>query len=62
MFSSALIALLVSLSVMAWTYSKFMRTTGNNTQKAVTGAGLLGLMAFIAVLIILFFLDRYFEG
>jgi hypothetical protein len=62
MFSSLLIGLLAGLSVSAWTYSKFMRTTGNNTQKAITGAGLVGFMAFIAVLFILFFLDRYFES
>jgi hypothetical protein len=61
MFSSLAIALLVGASVFAWTYNKFMRTTGSNTQKSVTGAGLVAVIAFIATLFLLFFINRYFD-
>jgi hypothetical protein len=62
MFSSLAIALLVGLSVFAWTYNKFMRTTGNNNQKAITGAALAAAMAFVAILFLLFFANRYLEA
>jgi hypothetical protein len=62
MFSSLLIALLVGLSVFAWSYNRFMRTTGQNTQKAVVGAGLVAVLLFLATLFLLFFIGRYLEA
>jgi hypothetical protein len=62
MFSPFLVALLVGLSVFAWAYSRFMRNTGNNTQKSVTGAAFVAALCFVAILFVLYFLNRYLEA
>ncbi len=62
MFSSLLIAILVGLSVFAWSYNRFMRTTGHNTAKAVVGGALVAIMLFIATLLALYFLGDYLES
>jgi hypothetical protein len=62
MFSSLLIAFLVGLSVFAWSYNRFMRTTGHNTQKAVVGSALVAVLVFVATLLLLFFVGRYLEA
>ena len=48
-----LIAFLIAVSSTAWIYSKFMRNTGNLTQRAVMAAGISGLVIFFAAWVIL---------
>lgn len=55
--SNVLIAFLVGASAAAWTYNKFMKTTGNNTRNAIGGAGMLGFLAFLAMLVLLSFIN-----
>lgn len=58
MLSSALVASLVGLSALAWFYNRFMRTTGGNSRRAITGAALLAGLTFFAVLFALYFIDK----
>jgi hypothetical protein len=51
-----LIAFLIAVSATAWIYSKFMRNTGNLTQRAVMAAGISGLVIFFAAWVILGFI------
>ncbi len=44
-----IIALLAAVSAGTWIYTKFMRSTGNNTKKALIVAGALGLVVFLVV-------------
>ncbi len=55
--SNFLIALLVSLSASAWTYNKFMKTTGSNTRNAVGGAAMAGVLAFLTMIVLLSFIN-----
>ncbi len=43
---------MLGAGVAAWTYSKIMRSTGNNTQNALIVAGVAGVFAFVLALII----------
>ena len=49
----ALIAFLIAVSATAWIYNKFMRNTGNLTQRAVVAAAVSGLVIFFAAWVIL---------
>lgn len=60
-FSTTLIAFLVAASAFAWSYNKFMGRTGNNTGKAITGAGTFAVVAFVTVFIIMYFVDKTLE-
>ena len=53
MFSNVTIALLLSLGAGAWIYAKMMRSTGNNTKSAATGAAISAGLLFILTLIVL---------
>ena len=53
MFGNVTIALLLSLGFSAWVYAKIMRSSGNNTQSALTVAGGAALVSFILVLMLL---------
>lgn len=48
-----LISFLVAVGAGAWIYNKFMRYTGNVTQRAVTAAVASGIVIFFAMFIIL---------
>ncbi len=48
-----LIAFLIAVSATAWIYNKFMRTTGNLTQRSFIAASTTGLVVFIVAFIIL---------
>lgn len=54
--SNALIGLFLAVGVAAWVYNQVQRRTGGNTQNALVVAGLVGLLAFIAMLTLLNFL------
>lgn len=45
--SNGLVAFLFAIGAAAWVYSKFNRKTGGNTQSAVIGAGVVGLVVFV---------------
>lgn len=53
-----LIAFLFAVGVAAWIYSKTQRRTGGNTQNALIVAGLVGVLAFIAMLTLLNYLPN----
>ena len=36
--------------ITVWVYAKFQKRTGNNTQKAVGGAALVGIISFVVFL------------
>ena len=48
--SNFLIALLCAAAAGAWSYNRFMKTTGSNTQTSVGGAAAVAIAAFIVVL------------
>ena len=50
------IAFLFALGVGTWVSNKFYKRTGGNTQKAIGGGVLVGLLAFILMIIILSFI------
>ncbi|HZP55236.1 MAG TPA: hypothetical protein VFB03_00480 [Candidatus Saccharimonadales bacterium] len=47
------IALLAAISGTVWIYNKFMKNTGNLTQRSMIAAGAAGLVIFIVLLIVL---------
>jgi len=47
------IAFLLGTGAAAWVYSKVMRSSGNNTQSALTVAVIAGVAAFVLMLLIL---------
>ncbi len=53
---NGLIAFLFALGVGTWVSNKFYKRTGGNTQKAIGGGVLVGLLAFILMIIILSFI------
>ncbi len=53
---NTLIAFLVALGSGAWVANKFYKRTGGNTQKSVGGGVVVGVLAFILMLIILSFI------
>lgn len=53
--SNAVIGLMFALGVAAWVFNKTQRRTGGNTQNALIVAGLIGLLAFLAMLTFLGF-------
>jgi hypothetical protein len=54
--SEGLIAFLVAVGATAWIYNKFMRNTGNLTQRSFIAAGISGIVIFLVVWIILGFI------
>lgn len=53
MFSNAMVAFLAAIGSGAWVYSKMFRQTGGNTTNALVVAGGIGLVVFLAVILIL---------
>ncbi len=51
--SNGFIAFLFAIGVSTWVFAKFQKRTGNNTQKAIGGAAVAGVIAFIVFLTIL---------
>lgn len=47
--SSIIVALLASVGIATWLYTKFMRRSGGNTKNSLLVAGLLGLIIFFIV-------------
>ncbi len=56
--SNGIIAFLMAIGVSAWVYSKFYRRTGGNTQSAVTGAAVVGIVVFILMFTLLGFIPE----
>jgi predicted ABC-type exoprotein transport system permease subunit len=54
--SNSVVGLLVALGLSAWIYSKVMKTTGNNTQSALTVSAISGVLIFIVVIILMGYL------
>ena len=50
---NGLIAFLVAVGASVWIYSRFMRTTGNLTQRSVAAAAASGVVIFLILLITL---------
>ncbi len=44
-----IVGLLAAISAGTWLYTKFMRSTGNNTKNSVIAAAALALVVFIVV-------------
>lgn len=55
--SNALIAFFCAAGATAWVYSKFDRHTGGNTQTAVPGAVMVGVIVFLLMLTILSYIS-----
>jgi|AntRauTorckE6833_2_1112554.scaffolds.fasta_scaffold08087_3 hypothetical protein len=45
--SNGIIAFLLGISIATWVYSKFMRSTGGNSQSAITGAVTIAVVVFL---------------
>ena len=56
LMGKGLIAFLIAVGATAWIYNRFMRTTGNLTQRSFVAAALSGIVIFLAALIILGFI------
>lgn len=54
--SNVLIAFLFAAGVATWVGNKFYKRTGGNTQKSVGGGAMVGILAFILMLIVLSFI------
>jgi hypothetical protein len=52
--SPFIVSLLVAVGAGAWIYTKFQRSSGNNTQQSAKAAGIAGLIIFI----VLYFIVR----
>jgi len=52
------IAFLMAIGTAAWVYSKFQRSTGGNTQNALIGAGVVGVIVFVLVFSLLNFIPE----
>jgi hypothetical protein len=50
---NGVIAFLVAISAGVWIFSKFMRSTGNNTKTATTAAVISGLFIFVVIFFLL---------
>ncbi|MCA9323623.1 hypothetical protein KC992_00820 [Candidatus Saccharibacteria bacterium] len=48
--SNGVIAFMFAVGVTVWVYAKFQKRTGSNTQKAVGGAVVVGVISFIVFL------------
>jgi hypothetical protein len=55
--SNFLIAFICGISALAWTYNRFMKTTGNNTKNAITGAAVAGILVFLTVFVAISFIS-----
>lgn len=53
-----IIALLLAVGAGTWIYSKLMRTTGNNNQSSLIGAGISGLLIFLVAILALGFITK----
>jgi hypothetical protein len=53
---NGLIAFLFALGIGAWVSNQFYKRTGGNTQKAIGGGVLVGILGFILMIIILSFI------
>lgn len=54
--SSTVVSLLLAIGVSGWVYSKTSRSTGGNTQSAITAAAATGILAFIVMWIVMGFI------
>jgi hypothetical protein len=50
---AGLIAFLIAVGATAWIYNRFMRTTGNLTQRSFVAAAISGLVIFTVAFLIL---------
>lgn len=51
--SAWIISLFFAVGVSTWVYTKFMRKSGNNSQSSLIATSVIGVVAFIAMMIIL---------
>ncbi|MEK7603363.1 MAG: hypothetical protein AAB459_03935 [Patescibacteria group bacterium] len=51
--TNGFIAFLLGAGVGAWVYGKVMRSSGNNTQSALTVAAIAGVAGFVLMLLLL---------
>ena len=51
--SKAVLALLIAIGATTWIYTKFMRTSGSQTQRSVMAAGISGIVIFFMIYIVL---------
>lgn len=55
---NAFIAFIAAIGAGGWVYAKTQRKTGNNSQTSLTVAAIVGVLAFIVVLILLGFIPE----
>jgi hypothetical protein len=53
MLPNFLVGLLLGAGTAAWVYGKTMRQTGNNAHHALVVAGIVGGLAFLAIVVVL---------
>jgi hypothetical protein len=51
--SKFVIALLVSLGLATWLFNKLQRSSGNNTEASLKGAGFIAIIGFIIIYVVL---------
>lgn len=51
--TSGLIAFLMAIGTATWVYQKFHNSTGGNTQNALIGAAVVGVLVFVLVFTLL---------
>jgi hypothetical protein len=51
MFSNVTIGILFGLGIAAWVYNKVQRHSGGNTKNALIVGGLVGVLAFVLVVL-----------
>ncbi len=54
--TNGVISFLLAIGTATWVYSKFHRSTGGNTQNALMGAGVVGIIVFILMFTLLSFI------
>jgi predicted membrane-bound mannosyltransferase len=55
---NGVIAFLIAISATVWIYSKFMRSSGSNTQRSIIAAAISGLAIFLVALFALGFIPK----
>jgi len=51
--SNGIVALLLGIGVTTWVYNKLMNNTGGNTKSSLIAASMIGVVAFVVMLLIM---------
>jgi len=56
--SPAVVAFLFAIGVSGWVYSKVQRSTGGNTQNSIIVSAIVGVFAFVILLLVVNAIDK----